>query len=271
KYNSVVKEYESVISAFENIDSLKCENCTETGVSFAELREQVSSERDFANETQKTILAQFFNYDPISHFKKEENRHAGVIGKLVYESLKQGYTKLKEIEETKYLDFIELALKTTYVFKGVNRNPISWFENYPLFSDTLRDEESMTTKRRIFVLKEKELIEQMINELHDNGKMKTYWENTGEMNDTYWIEESLLREEFTIPDKPIRDFAFYDDLVIMYDKNGKTLEYKMKVDNDIESAIYDALDSDISHRKGAFKKIEYKKYINGDNDWVDCS
>jgi len=70
----------------------------------------------------------FFKRDPFS-MMLVTTPHSGVLGTLIKDSLSSGYKKIHNVDENKYLIYLQEAISYATSYLGIQRHSIRWFKN----------------------------------------------------------------------------------------------------------------------------------------------
>ena len=206
-------------------------------------------------------LRGFFNNDPYALMTKE-TPHSGVLGTLIKDSIGKGYMKVDQVDENKYLLYLQEAIASSSCYDGIQRQPMRWFKlttNGQRYLEVLRDR-TMKSKRRVFVISDED-ITPMRDDLSNGEMTEFYWRATGKCVDTYWISESDLKTRYGL-NQNIDDCALYDKhLLIKYDGTKKILHFALISEKDGiglgEADVFQKLSEQIeSGGNGPFTKIQ---------------
>lgn len=176
------------------------------------------------------------------------SRHMDTMSQLLEDSLKTQCRNIAFVNENKYLDYLQLAIKESRKYFGVQRHPVRWFnENNRLEYLKLLKSKSMESKIRIFLIDDND-IDKMAEDINDSDIMTKYWESTGEEVKTFWISTEDFKKEYrtlNIPD----DFALYDEeLIIRYQIEYQTLTFDLlEKEENLEKQILARIENQIKN------------------------
>ena len=203
------------------------------------------------NDKFMDYLKGFFDHDPYSLMTRD-TPHSGVLGTLIKDSIGKGYMEVGQVDENKYLLYLQEAIANAQRYDGLQTEPMRWFQlmqNSAKYLEVLRDKE-MTSKRRVFVISD-DKVDEMCADLRNEDTLRRYWTATGTSMETYWIAESTLRQQYNI--KAIDDCALYDNhLLIKYDRERQILQFRIVSGQDAtgvcEPNVFDRLSQQLETR-----------------------
>ena len=186
--------------------------------------------------------------------------HAPTVGVLLKASIGEQYRTIASVDPNRYLSFLRQALKSSERFDGIMRRTVSWFRDNDDGASYLTDlaGRRMQEKVRVFLI-DTATVQQMQDELNDEGLMDFYWRHTGAV-DTFWITEKDLRDnypELGMPD----DCALFDqELLIRYDDRRQTVFFDIVKDGSIERQLFDRLRIQLDNGSDRpFKRIQRRQ------------
>jgi 23S rRNA U2552 (ribose-2'-O)-methylase RlmE/FtsJ len=191
---------------------------------------------------------------PIAELRSDHQDHLSVVCKLVGDALRN-VRVMADVDETRYLQYLEQAIKVSNEYEGIQRFPIRWFEerNASKYLNILRERE-MTRKVRLFVIDD-ERKNEMEEDIRNQDLLANYWKLTGSV-ESYWITASRLSTE-SLPE--IDDCALYDRrLLIRFNADRHILTFQIGKGDKIEdvSRVFSRLRRQIEqNRPLPFQKI----------------
>jgi len=182
-------------------------------------------------------------------------KHNEVLSVLITKSMTDNFRNIPYVAMATYLKILEIAIKHSDTFEGVQRHPMRWYRDSGNvgYLHSLRDGR-MDFKTRLFVLDDNGL-RQMEEDISDPSILDNYWENTGTV-ESLWISEADFRRNF--PQIPIpEDFALFDGrLLIMYNEDQQILSFDVvEEDNTFARIFRDIRQLTRNHVNPAIKQI----------------